>query len=452
MRKVFPAIFILCMAGAWMAVIYRNISVPKEYESVLSSACESCKEGYYLEAQERLNAANELQGSNSNYRAEELQRDIYYGLQDGNAYERQVLSMIRAYPEQEENYERLIRFYQSTDNTAALCKYLPEFVELWSENENILQANDELNKQYQYVMTSYYDVKYATPSLADVQERERDIVDDTDVMSRKLVDSQGREVFDAGYKQMSVAQDGGSCFVCDQEEKWTRVDISQNLLAKNQDVNFSYIGRLAENNIATAVVNGDYCFINNAMKVSDIKWEEAGTFRDGINAVKQNGKWALVTTESWSNNTEFPYTDIPRNSQDCCVVEGCGVVADEKGYYVISTEEFLPVSENTYEEMKAFECSQPAAYRSGDKWGFVNREGQVYLKAKYEDAKSFMNGYAAVKQNGLWGYIDKDGTMVIEAQFQDALNVMENGYAYVKNELGYWDCVIIDKLYYTDRG
>lgn len=149
---------------------------------------------------------------------------------------------------------------------------------------------------------------------------------------------------------------------------------------------------------------------------------------------------------------DFPYKDIPRNSQDCCVAQGYGVVADDKGYYVIGTEELAPVSENVYEELKAFESSQPTAYRSGDKWGFVNKYGEIYIEACYEDAFPFINGYAAVKQNGLWGYIDRNGTMVVEPRFQEALHVLENGYAYVKNEFGYWDYVIIDRLYYTDRG
>lgn len=451
MRRAFPAILILCIVGAWMTIIYKNSSLPKEYEKVLSGAVEACEAGYYVEAQERLDEARQLQDVND-YRGEEIQRDIFFGLQDESAYERQVLSMIRDYPEREENYERLICFYQSTQNTAALCRYLPEYKELWPENTTISLAEQELNTRYQYIMTGYYDVKYATPTLVDVQEREYEVEGDTQVVRRKLMNSRGVDIFNAGYVQMSVAQDGFSCFVCDGEGTWTRVNIDQNLLARNQNRKFSYVGRLATNNIATARIDGKYYFINEKMKVSDIEWEEAGTFKDGINAVKKDGKWALVTTESWSSVTEFPYTDIPRNSQDCCVAEGCGVVADEKGYYVISTDRLLPVSENRFEEMKAFECSQPAAYRNGEKWGFVNRNGEIYLEAGYEDAQSFMNGYAAVKQNGLWGYIDREGTMIIEPQFQEALNVMANGYAYVKNEFGYWDYVIIDRLYYTDRG
>ena len=38
--------------------------------------------------------------------------------------------------------------------------------------------------------------------------------------------------------------------------------------------------------------------------------------------------------------------------------------------------------------------------------------------------------------------------MIIEPQYQEALNVMPDGVAYVKNDLGYWDYLIIYKLYY----
>lgn len=449
MKKVFPFILILCAVGAWMSIAYRNISVPEEYKTILAGAYDACEQGYYLEAQKLLNEAKEFQ-EGSSYEIAELQRDIYYGLQSGSAYESQLQSMINAYPEKEENYELLIDYYRSVNDTKELCRCLPEYLELWPANEMMKAAGEELDKQHEYIMTGYYDVKYASASLADVQEKEYEIVQEEEIVSRKLVNSRGSTIFDAGYAQMSVAQDGSSCFVCDQDGNWTRVDVSQNLLARNGEVHFDYVGRLSANNIATAVIDEKYHFINEKMKVSGAEWEEAGTFCDGVNAVKKNGKWALVTTQTWGEVTEFPYTDIPRNSQDCCVAEGYGVVADERGYYIISAEDFQPVSENVFEEMKAFECSQPTAYRKGDKWGFVNKQGQVYIEACYEDAKPFYNGYAAVKENGLWGYIDRNGTMVIEPQFLDALNVMESGYAYVQNEFGYWDYIIISKLYYAD--
>lgn len=451
MRKLFPVILILCMASAWLSVLYRNVNLPAEYEKALAGAYDSYEKGYYPEAQQRLDQAGQLRDIAGDYQAQALQRDIYYGMKNHNAYEKQLLSMIRNYPEQEENYEKLISYYQETGNMRSLCYYLPACLERLPDNAALKLADEELNKQYRYVRAGYYDVRYASETLVDIQTREYEMIDDdVRAVKRKLVSSGGSVVFDAGYAQMSVSCDGMSYFVCDKDGCWTRIDTSRNLLARNQEVSFDSIGRLAENRIATAVIDGEYRFIDDKMQVSKTAWEEAGTFHNDINAVKRNGRWAFVTTDTWAEVSEFPYTDIPRNSLDYCVVDGLCVAADESGYYVVDAQEFLPVSGNTYEEMKAFESTEPTAYRSGNVWGFVDAQGEICIEACYEDAKPFMNGYAPVRQNGLWGYIDRNGVMAVEPQFQDALNVLDSGYAYVKAESGYWSYLIMDRLYYAD--
>lgn len=451
MRKLFPLILIICMAGAWFSIVYRNVNLPAEYENVLASAYDSYEKGYYLEAQQHLNEAGRLQDISDDYQAQALQRDIYYGMKNQKAYEKQVLSMIQAYPEKEENYEKLILYFQETGDTKSLCRYLPACLERLPDNEILKYADEELSKQYRYVRVGYYDVKYASKSLVSIQQSEYETLeDDGKNVKRKLVDSSGSTVFDAGYAQMSVSQDERSYFVCDKDGAWTRIDTARNLLARNQDVSFSDIGSLAANNIATAVIDGKYHFINEKMQISDIFWEEAGTFYNDINAVKQNGAWAFVTSATWPDVIAFPYTDIPRNSLDYCVVDGYAVAADAGGYHVVNTQDFLPVSNNVYEEIKAFESTEPTAYRKGNQWGFVDNQGEIYIEACYEDAKPFVNGYAPVKQDGLWGYINQKGMMVIEPQFQDALGVLGSGYAYVQEETGYWSYIVIDRLYYTD--
>ncbi len=49
-----------------------------------------------------------------------------------------------------------------------------------------------------------------------------------------------------------------------------------------------------------------------------------------------------------------------------------------------------------------------------DKWGYVNSEGKKIIAFKYQKAKEFSEGLAAVQaKNGKWGYIDKKGNVVI---------------------------------------
>lgn len=60
------------------------------------------------------------------------------------------------------------------------------------------------------------------------------------------------------------------------------------------------------------------------------------------------------------------------------------------------------------------------AFKTNDKWGFVDSTGKVVVEAKFDNAKSFSNGLAAICQSEKWGFADKDGTVVIDCQFFDA--------------------------------
>lgn len=451
MKKLFSIVLILCTVGAWASIIMKNVNTPKEYEEYLSLAKKAYEQEYYYEAIQWANKARSVEGIDSVYEAEEIRRDSFYGLGEWDQYVSQCQSMTKKFVDEVENYELITQFYLDNEDVKKLCEIVPEYFAKWNDNEIILQAKNKVDTAYRYVMRGLYDVKYMDTEYIEIQTYKSEQVGDTIKTGRKIIDGFGNEIFSYDYALNVPAVDYSSLFVCNQEGEWSRVTSANYLLAKNDEVNFESIGRLSNNNIATAIIDGKYKFINEKMKVNDLTWEEAGNFSNGINAVKNDGKWALVNSGNWTQVSEYPYEDIPLNSQGYCTVDGRCVVADTKGYYVIETEEFEPVSDKKYEELKAFESQQPTVYRDGNKWGFVNKYGEVFIEAEYEDAKPYVNGYAPVKVNGLWGYIDSENRMVVQPQFQDALSVMTSGYAYVKNELGYWDYVIIDKLYYKNR-
>jgi hypothetical protein len=50
----------------------------------------------------------------------------------------------------------------------------------------------------------------------------------------------------------------------------------------------------------------------------------------------------------------------------------------------------------------------PVQANSG-KWGYINERQVWAIPAKFEYAKEFKGGKAAVKQNGKWGFINKRG-------------------------------------------
>ena len=53
--------------------------------------------------------------------------------------------------------------------------------------------------------------------------------------------------------------------------------------------------------------------------------------------------------------------------------------------------------------------------KSGDKYGYVNSNGDLIVDYIYDDAKEQNSyGYCAVKQDGLWGVLASDGTVILE--------------------------------------
>ena len=46
-----------------------------------------------------------------------------------------------------------------------------------------------------------------------------------------------------------------------------------------------------------------------------------------------------------------------------------------------------------------------------DKWGYIDRNGQMVIAPIYELARGFNIGLAPVRLNGKWGYIHSDGTL-----------------------------------------
>jgi len=51
-------------------------------------------------------------------------------------------------------------------------------------------------------------------------------------------------------------------------------------------------------------------------------------------------------------------------------------------------------------------------HRKGDKWGYIDKEGNMVIPPVYDEAHIFSGGLAPVKFNSKWGYIDTKGDIV----------------------------------------
>jgi hypothetical protein len=72
--------------------------------------------------------------------------------------------------------------------------------------------------------------------------------------------------------------------------------------------------------------------------------------------------------------------------------------------------------------------------------GFIDKQGQVVLNPRFEDAQNFSEGLALVKIKGKYGFIDRSGGIAIKAQFENAES-FSGGLAcvWIDGKLGYVD-------------
>lgn len=62
-----------------------------------------------------------------------------------------------------------------------------------------------------------------------------------------------------------------------------------------------------------------------------------------------------------------------------------------------------------YKNVRSFSEGLAPVQANNGKWGYINDKNIFIIPPRYEDAKEFKDGKAAVKINGRWGFINKKG-------------------------------------------
>ncbi len=65
---------------------------------------------------------------------------------------------------------------------------------------------------------------------------------------------------------------------------------------------------------------------------------------------------------------------------------------------------------------------------AGGKWGFIGKTGKAVVPLRYECAKEFSEGLAAIQLGGAWGFVDTKGSVIIQPKY-DTVESFLNGTA-----------------------
>jgi len=235
---------------------------------------------------------------------------------------------------------------------------------------------------------------------------------------------------------------------------------------------YDAVGVFAEG-VAPVVIDGKIGFIDKTgTVVIEPQFEDIEGFSEGLIAVELNNEWGFI-----NNKGEMVIEPQFENIGDNGFSEGLAAVSvyseeygckygfiDKTGYMVITprydyASEFSNgvayvrvgdkagliniqndfVIELNYIDVGIFnEGVVPVCYSEElpcDEWGYIDKEGNCVIEAKFDFAGEFSDGLAVAGHNGKKGLINKYGEFVVEPEY-DYINEFSDGLAKVSIRWG----------------
>ncbi|MBN2893207.1 MAG: WG repeat-containing protein [Bacteroidales bacterium] len=148
---------------------------------------------------------------------------------------------------------------------------------------------------------------------------------------------------------------------------------------------------------------GKYGFINRKGEFFTKMYSQVSDFENGISIVENDGKQAVIDTSGkeiskWYDNISNFYENYAR------------VKTGEK-YSFIS--KFGDQFNLWFDDAGDFSGGR-AKIKIGEKWGFVGKNGEIAVRADYDNVWNFENNIAKVELNGKNAFIDLNGKMITD--------------------------------------
>lgn len=172
-------------------------------------------------------------------------------------------------------------------------------------------------------------------------------------------------------------------------------------------------------------------------------YKNASIFNQGLALVSTDQGWTIIDNKG-NQIVEFGgipgaiYSDLEYKYIRHKKNDKWGFV-DRKGNVVIDYQ---------YDDSKDFNEGL-APVKVENKWGFINIENELIIKPTYENVQLFSDSLAAIQINDKWGFIDNQGIQIIEPKYTSVYNFSE-GLCAVNTNLvdmanGGWANEVIDK-------
>ena len=200
-------------------------------------------------------------------------------------------------------------------------------------------------------------------------------------------------------------------------------------------------------------LNGKYGFIKeDGTYLFEPIFEDANSFSDGVAPVKKDGKWGIINIDgNW----------ILEPTLECSIDEfheGYAQVWDKSKRlwgYIKTDGSFLV--EPKFNHAKKFKGGFAAVTQGNQIWGYIKTDGTFLVEPIFDSANEFNEGIATVKLDNKWGYLKADGSYLIEPEFDNIMTFM-GGFGAVSRGGLTWEFIdkngkpVFDKTFWRVEG
>lgn len=425
MKKSLTLGMTVLLALAWYVTISSWLGNGAKYENCLAEAKRLEGKELYLDAIAKYEEAIALKSAT--LEVELLIAEDYRAMGDSKEYTNKLNSIISSYGPDERAVNLLYDYYKENYSPERVMRFLISLREKYPD--------DKLVESYYDTVKGLYSEKYM--SMQDIGEYHGNYAVYVQDGKKGLINTDGDVVVEAVYDDIAYNGSNDDRITVKDGDSYYFVN-KKGYKVQEPEESYEYLGILSQKRVV-AKKAGKYGYLDENMKERiGFVYDDATVFREDIAAVKQVDRWALIDRKG-ALKTEFIFDDVAVNSIGACSMGGIVWVKQGEQWSLVN-DKGEAVGTETYDGVRAFETSGYCAVCKNDRWGFADMQGNLMIACTYQDAKSFSNDFAPVKQGGLWGYIDTNDYLAIACTFEDARQINHKMTAPVAHQ-GNWTLI-----------
>lgn len=416
-KMLAPLLLILLTVFSSYSLISGAAQKNSEFKQHIQKAHELSEQGIIVDAAKEYDDALEMKPSIDLY----LEKGEMFKKNDmnGNAISLGEL-VLEKYPKESRSYDFLLECYLKNKDYEECYDLLDNAKKRNFSSDIINAAIKELRYKYELDYKGYDDVSVFGGGYCAVKKGEL----------WGYVNESGKLSINYVFESAGVFSEDLAA-VRDTEKNMYYIDTQGNRKKNiNSSVKPDEAGSFSGELVAIKT-GSDYAYYDDNFEKKSANYSFAGTYSEGIAAVSENGNWYLINEKGKKMNSQ-PYESVAMNENRVAFSGGVAFV-EENGKYIMVDSKAERVGSQSFDEAKPFENGEMAAVRIGEKWGFADKDGNVIIEAKYDEARSFSNGLAAVREGETWGYINAENETAIEFAFTDCKDFNNHGCSFAKD-------------------